>query len=191
MTIRREAPLDGKHVPVSFSVSSNVPGFTTESCTVVPDLDLLVAALVANLSEIQINAYELAKDKWRDVFENLEKLYQEAIEEEGEAMDDVEECHTDKSDDDKTKEEQEANDQEDSIGIQFCTLQVETGSTPRTTHANPLFHREMQQQLYVHLSRRSEVSGHFQVPVSRNELRCLPTKLPLRAKERTHVVRMV
>lgn len=54
-----------KHIPVSFSVSSNAPGFTTISCTVVPDLDLLVAALVANLSEIQINAYELAKDMAR------------------------------------------------------------------------------------------------------------------------------
>lgn len=59
---------------------------------------------------------------WHDVFENLEKLYQEAIEEEGEAMEEVEECHMDNSDDDETEEEQEGNDREDTFVKQIGRL---------------------------------------------------------------------
>lgn len=68
-----------KHVPISFAVSSNVLGFTSPHCVVNEDIGELVTALSCTLSEIQVNAYELARSKWEYVYDGLENLRQVAI----------------------------------------------------------------------------------------------------------------
>lgn len=67
-----------EHIPISFSICSNVDGFETASCTINEDVDALVENLVLKLTEIGTQAYELAQEKWKDAINSLEELIEEA-----------------------------------------------------------------------------------------------------------------
>ena len=63
-----------KHVPVSVSVSSNVEGHRTPHCIVDPNIDSLVRDMVQYMQKIAEKGEELARIKFKDVFDTLESM---------------------------------------------------------------------------------------------------------------------
>ena len=61
------------HVPVSVSVCSNVPGYERPACFVNPDLDELLKAMVATLTEIQETCAGMARSKWGPYMDSLKE----------------------------------------------------------------------------------------------------------------------
>ena len=62
-----------KHQPISVSICSNVPDFKTPHCIVECDLELLVRKMVDYMTRIGHKTYDLAKEKFKDAFDQLEK----------------------------------------------------------------------------------------------------------------------
>ena len=61
-----------KHVPISVSVCSNVENYTTPHCIVNPDIDVLVKEMVDHMESIAEAGAELAREKFKRIFEELE-----------------------------------------------------------------------------------------------------------------------
>ena len=74
-----------KHVPISVSVSSNVPRFTSPKFIDNANLDKLLEEMISYMNEIGEKTENLAKSKWHDVLEQLKVLREEF---EGEDEDD-------------------------------------------------------------------------------------------------------
>ncbi len=60
-----------RHIPISVSVCSNLPGFEQASCFVDSDLDALLSSMIKYLQEIQRRSAELAEVKWGWVLEEI------------------------------------------------------------------------------------------------------------------------
>ena len=63
-----------KHVPISVSVCSNVPEFTSPKCFVNTNLDQLLTDMIGYMYEISNKAEKLAKLKWEGVIQELKEL---------------------------------------------------------------------------------------------------------------------
>ena len=63
-----------KHVPISVSICSNVDGYITPHCIVDLSTDSLVAAMVQYMKKIAERGEELARIKFKDVFDELENM---------------------------------------------------------------------------------------------------------------------
>ena len=71
-----------KHLPISVSICSNVEGYTDPICFVEPDQDRLVEAMVTYLEDIAEQVYELAKEKWGWILEEITRKIDLMFEEE-------------------------------------------------------------------------------------------------------------
>ncbi len=74
-----------KHLPISVSVCSNVPGFTSPRCFVNADMDKLLSSMIGELRSIQSACSTLAEAKWGKyadaLKERMEKLNKDVKEE--------------------------------------------------------------------------------------------------------------
>jgi hypothetical protein len=61
-----------RHHPISVSVCSNIDGFTKPKCFVNTDTDELLKSMVDYMYLISDSAYNLAREKWKNVFEILD-----------------------------------------------------------------------------------------------------------------------
>ncbi|KAL5019438.1 hypothetical protein ScPMuIL_003476, partial [Solemya velum] len=84
-----------RHVPISVSVSSNVPGFTEPSCIVDVEPKALVARMMDRLQLIAAAANRQAKQKWGEYEETVGDMVKAAKEEES----DVQQDNDDEEDD--------------------------------------------------------------------------------------------
>ncbi|XP_031574894.1 uncharacterized protein LOC116308570 [Actinia tenebrosa] len=92
---------EAKHVPLSVSVCSNVPGFDRPKCFVSEgDPKLLVRNMVYYLVEVSQESYRLVKELFGDVFKAIEEKLSAVTPVEGER--------------EEHQEEQESNEEEDS-----------------------------------------------------------------------------
>ncbi|KAJ8311825.1 hypothetical protein KUTeg_010638 [Tegillarca granosa] len=68
-----------KHIPISVSVCSNVPGYTEPFCIVDENCDQLVSSMVSYMHEISSKVLELAGARWDWIFEKLQYSDTEVI----------------------------------------------------------------------------------------------------------------
>ena len=65
-----------KHRPICVCMTSNVVNFEEMNFILDPNEDILVKKMVKYMTAVSNRAYELAKERWRSVFEKLEALEQ-------------------------------------------------------------------------------------------------------------------
>ena len=63
-----------KHVPISVSICSNVPGYTEPHCVVEPDLEKLLQGMLDRLNDIQEVSHCMALKKWSRVWNEIEEV---------------------------------------------------------------------------------------------------------------------
>ena len=68
-----------EHVPISVSICSNVDGFQTPYCTVDPNTNELVTKMVQYMTSISDKSYELAKTKFAEAFETLDRVIRSEV----------------------------------------------------------------------------------------------------------------
>ena len=62
------------HKPVSVSVCSNVDGFQEPKFILDDNLDSLLSEMINYMNKISKHTLQLAKNKWKNVFKQLDKL---------------------------------------------------------------------------------------------------------------------
>ncbi len=70
-----------KHVPISVSVCSNIPGFDRAQCLINEDLDSLLSGMLSSLSSMRDKCLELSEDRWGWVLKELDSRMNSEIEE--------------------------------------------------------------------------------------------------------------
>ena len=83
-----------KHVPISVSVCSNVPGYTEPACFEQSDMNSLLERMVEALTQIQSAVSVLAQRKWGNVLELLKKRLEALNEDEQEERKESEKLKT-------------------------------------------------------------------------------------------------
>ena len=86
----RRLQYTAKHVPISVSLCSNVPGHTDPICIVDTDLDKLLQSMFNEMDEIQETVSELSERKWGWIRKELGKKIQRWCQEGGDNLNDDE-----------------------------------------------------------------------------------------------------
>ena len=68
-----------EHIPISVSICSNVEGFKSPHCIVDPDTNSLVASMVQYMSTIADKSFDLARTKFCESYEMLDRVFQSEL----------------------------------------------------------------------------------------------------------------
>ena len=116
------------HHPVSVSVASNVGNFEEAHTIVNQDCDKLIEDFVSYLSSIQERTFTLAKERWGDVIDQIDKLVEKWKPENNESEENEKGKHTDGfideskdlCDDDGKSENDESKQKENGVCTDLC-----------------------------------------------------------------------
>ena len=68
-----------EHILISVSICSNVEGFKSPDCIVDPDTNSLFASMVQYMTNITNKSYDLAKEKFCETYEMLDRVIQSEL----------------------------------------------------------------------------------------------------------------